>query len=57
MVNRATSVGIGESVGDRLPYIDFVGEIVPAGISGELLDESQSVSADIGGLTHFRNVA
>lgn len=57
MVNRATCVSIGEPVSNRLPYINFVGEIVPAGISGELLDESQSVGADIGRLTHTRNIA
>ena len=57
MVNRATCVSIGEPLCYRLPYINFVGEIIPAGISGELLDQSQRVGADIGRLTHTRNIA
>ena len=56
VVNRATRVCIGESLCNRLPYIDFVGEIVPAGISGKLLDEPEGVGADVGGLTHARNI-
>ncbi len=57
MVNRATRVRIGKSLRNRLPYIDFVGEIVPAGISGELLDEPEGVGADVGGFSHARNIA
>jgi len=57
VVHRATRVRIGESLRNRLPYIDFVGEIVPAGISGELLDEPEGVWADVGRLTHGRNIA
>lgn len=56
MVDRATRVGIGESLRYRLPHIDFICEIVPAGIGGELFDETERVGADIGGLTHSRNI-
>ena len=57
MVHRAAGVGIGQPLRNRLPYIDFVGEIVPTGISGELLNEPEGVGADVGGLTHARNIA
>ena len=57
MVHRAPRVGVGQTLRNRLPQIDFIREIVPAGISGELLNEPEGVWADVGGLTHAGNIA
>ena len=52
MVHGAPSIRVGDALFDGLPHIDLVGEIVPAGARGQLVDEALRVGADVRGVSH-----
>lgn len=52
MIHGAAGVRVGKALLDSLTDIDLAREVVPAGVSWELIDEALGVGADVVDVAH-----
>lgn len=53
VIYDAPGVDVGNPLLDGLTYEDLVGDIVPTGLSRELIDQTLGVGADVVGVSHM----